>query len=146
MIGKDALTKRLQELYLYSLYGFSVELRPLSMMLKPEETLNFLCRGRLDGVRQMIAVTDARIIFISSPMLAKGQVRVVDRRAVNSHSVSRILLGSSIKFNTDKDVYEMAGVPAKVLDLFEWAMEQPVKLIPGLNITKSQLKKLKEDQ
>lgn len=146
MIDKNALVKRLQELYLYSLYGFSVELRPLSMMLKPEETLNFLCRGRLEGVRQMIAVTDARIIFISSPMLAKGEVRVVDRRAVNNHSVSKIFLCSSIRFNTDDAIYEMSGVPAKLLDLFEWAMEQPVKLIPGLNITKNQLRKLKKEQ
>lgn len=133
MVSKDSIIKRLQELYLYSLYGFSSELKPLAMMLKPEETANFFCRGIYNGVRQMLVITDARIIFINAPRLSSGVVNVVNRDAVRGYSVSKIMFNNSVRFSTDTDVYEMTRVPGKILDLFEWALEQPVKYISGVS-------------
>ncbi|MDD4007803.1 MAG: hypothetical protein PHO44_07460 [Sphaerochaetaceae bacterium] len=140
MVSKDALIKRLQELYLYSLYGFSSELKPLSMILDPGETVNFFARGLHDGTRQMLVITDARIIFINAPRLSTAGVKVVDRDAVTGHSVSKIMFNSCVRFSTGTDVYEMTRVPSKVLDLFEWSLEQPVKYIPGINRKKKSKK------
>lgn len=126
MAGKKEVIRRLQELYLYSLYGFSSELAPLAAMLGEGEIPNFFCRGVYDGRRQMLVITNLRVIFIYAPRLSSADVKVVRRDAVEGYSVSRIMFNNSVRFNTQDEVFEMTRVPGKVLDLFTWAMEQPL--------------------
>lgn len=140
MVSNAVIIKRLQELYLYSLYGFSSELKALASILKPEETPNFFARGLYNGIRQMLVITDARVLLVYSPRLARGEVKVIDRQAVTGYSVSKIMFNNSVRFNTDTDVFEMRHVPGKVLDLFNWAMEQPI-----LSLGKKKKKKTGED-
>lgn len=121
MVSKNAIIKQLQDLYLYSLYGFSKELKPLASILNPDEKINFVARGLYQGSRQMMVVTSKRVIIIDGRF---GNVKVIKLNAIINYSVTKVLFASAVRFNTEYEVFEMTNVPRKVLDLFIWAMEQ----------------------
>ncbi|MFA6846408.1 MAG: PH domain-containing protein [Sphaerochaetaceae bacterium] len=124
---KDNVIKRLQELYLYDLYGFRLELKPLAELLNIGEILNCVATGVYKGRRRMIAVTDYRVLVIASSVLAATEVFIIQRSAITSYSVKKRLIGSNLHLETAKETYVFTNTQKRILDLFLWALGLPVK-------------------
>lgn len=123
---KQDITRRMQELYVYDLYGFRLEVKALASIVYPYETINSFATGIHDGLRKMVVVTGYRLIIVSRRLVGGVEVIVIPRTRITSHSYERRWFTSSIEFESEEGHYHFRNVSRRVLELFEWAMEQPI--------------------
>lgn len=123
--GLREIRDRMQELYVYDLYAFRTEVKPLASLLYPLETINCFAMGIHEGRRKLVVVTYYRIIIISTSFGSPAQIIEIPREAVSDPSYTKRFFTSSISFTADGDRYTFTLVSRRVLELFVWAVEQP---------------------
>jgi len=122
---KDIIT-RMQELYVYDLYGFRTETKALASVLYPYETINCFATGIYQGRRRMLVVTIYRIIIVASNLVSPADIITIRREAITQHAFHKRFFTSSIEFSTAEEHYELKNVSRRVLEMFSWAVEQPL--------------------
>lgn len=127
IMDKKSLEERLRELNLYSEYYHRLELKILSSLLPYDEKLYCIFTGIYKGTRVLVAVTDYRIIIVSSGVLAQTNVTVIKRSSVSSFKFNRKFLFSSVLIKAGEETYEFLQVQGKREKLFNQAMQMPVK-------------------
>ncbi|MCY1151050.1 MAG: hypothetical protein OWP43_01370 [Sphaerochaetaceae bacterium] len=126
-MDKKDIISRLQELYIYDLYGFKTELKPLALILLVDETINCVATAILDGKRRFVCITDYRIIILFTPVVGTGESTIIKRKAVVDFEANKKILNSSFKITTDEKEYIFRNTQRRIIDLFLWAMKQPIK-------------------
>ncbi len=127
-MNRNDLDKRLRELGIYSDFYMRRELKALPQLLQEGEQLNCILTGVHDAERKMLAVTDRRLIVIFAAALSAGDVKVIPREAVGDWHFEKKLLFSSVRFSTQSGTeFVFTNTQGSLRDLFEWAMQQPVK-------------------
>lgn len=124
---KKDIIERLQELYIYDLYGFKKELKPLSMLLYIDEKINCVATAIIDGKRRFVCVTDYRVIILFTPIVGINENTVVLRKAIVDYSAEKKFFNSSFSFSTKDKTFSFKNTQKRIIDLFLWAMEQPIK-------------------
>jgi len=124
---KQDINDRLSELGIYSAYYYRLETKVLAKMLNPDEKLLCVLTGVYKGSRQMLAVTDFRMIIIQAGAISAGQVKVVKRKALTSWNFNKRFLLSVVTFSTDKETFEFRQTQAARKDLFDKAMNTEIK-------------------
>lgn len=66
MASIGSIRERMQELYVYDLYGFRSENKALAGTLYPHEKINSFAVGLHEGLKKMLVVTTHRLIIIRS--------------------------------------------------------------------------------
>ena len=122
---RQDIRRRMQELYVYDLYGFRPEIKALASIVYPYETINCFATGINDGLRRLVVVTGYRIIIVARRLIGGGEVNVIPRSEVTSHSFEKRWFTSSIEFESEQGHFLFRNVSRRVLELFDWAMEQP---------------------
>ncbi len=126
--NRDHIVQRMKELYVYDLYGLRRELKPLSQVLYTGEPLNCFATGVMEGLRRLLAVTDSRVIIIGNHIGSPSDIDIIPRNDITEHSATKKLFASSIEFKTSTGAhYVLTAVSRRVLDLFNWALDQPIK-------------------
>lgn len=126
--SRDYVIQRMKELYVYDLYGLRRELKPLSRILYIDEPINCFATGVMNGLRRLLVVTDSRVIIIGNHIGAPSDIDIIPRNDIIAHSVTKKFFASSIEFMTsNKANYLLTAVSRRVLDLFNWALDQPIK-------------------
>jgi len=120
------IRSRMQELYVYDLYGFRPEIKALATIVYPYETINCFATGIREGLRRLVVVTGYRVIIISRRLVGGVEVTVIPRERIISHSYEKRFFTSSIEFESEEGTFHFRNVSRRVLELFEWAMEQPI--------------------
>lgn len=123
---KQDIIQRMQELYVYDLYGFRPEIKALTAIVYPYETINSFATGILDGLRRLVVVTGYRVIIIGRRLAGGGEVVVIPRTAITAHSYEKRWFSSTISIESSEGNYVFRGVSRRVVELFDWAMEQPI--------------------
>ncbi|MCF0238251.1 MAG: PH domain-containing protein [Sphaerochaetaceae bacterium] len=118
------LDHRLQELGINDLYGFRLELKPLGTVLKENEVLNCVVTGLINGVRQLLAITDSRIILVNSGVLRQGEITVIKGSGVKSWKFNKKFLLSSIEIETSEKIYIFKNTQRRIASLFDRAMKE----------------------
>ena len=127
-MNRNDLDKRLRELGIYSDFYMRRELKALPQLLEEGEQLNCILTGVHEAERKMLAVTDRRLIVIFAAALSAGAVKVIPREAVGDWHFEKKLLFSSVSFSTSSGTaFTFTNTQGSLKDLFEWAMQQPVK-------------------
>ena len=127
-MNRNLLDKRLRELGLYSSFYLRKEMKPLAQLLAEGEQLNCILTGVHEANRKMLAVTDRRLIVIFAAALSPGDIKVIPRDAVGDWHFEKKLLFSSVSFSTQSGTaFTFTNTQGSLKDLFEWAMQQPVK-------------------
>lgn len=124
---KKDIIERLQELYIYDLYGFKKELKPLSMLLYIDEKINCVATAIIDGKRRFVCVTDYRVIILFTPIVGINENTVVLRKAIVEYSAEKKFFNSGFSFSTKDKTFSFKNTQKRIIDLFLWAMEQPIK-------------------
>lgn len=127
IMDKKYLEDRLRELGIYSEYYHRLELKLLAQVVPYDEQINCILTGVYEGSRRLCAVTQSRILIISSGVLDQKGGIVIPRNKVTSWNFDKKFLLSSASFTADGKKYEFKQTQAGRKDLFEWAMNQPVK-------------------
>lgn len=120
------IRSRMQELYVYDLYGFRPEIKALTAIVYPYETINSFATGIHDGLRRLVVVTGYRVIIIGRRLAGGGEVIVIPRTAITSHSYKKRWFSSTISIESEEGDYIFTNVSRRVVELFDWAMEQPI--------------------
>ena len=127
-MNRNDLDKRLRELGIYSDFYMRRELKALPQLLEEGEQLNCILTGVHEAERKMLAVTDRRLIVIFAAALSPGNIKVIPRDAVGDWHFEKKLLFSSVSFSTRSGTaFTFTNTQGSLKDLFEWAMQQPVK-------------------
>ena len=127
-MNRNDLDKRLRELGIYSDFYMRRELNSLPQLLEEGEQLNCILTGVHEAERKMLAVTDRRLIVIFAAALSPGAIKVIPREAVGGWHFEKKLLFSSVSFSTQSGTaFTFTNTQGSLKDLFEWAMQQPVK-------------------
>ena len=127
-MNRNDLDKRLRELGIYSDFYMRRELKALPQLLEEGEQLNCILTGVHEAERKMLAVTDRRIIVVFAVALSPGDIKVIPREAVGDWHFEKKLLFSSVSFSTRSGTaFTFTNTQGSLKDLFEWAMQQPVK-------------------
>ena len=127
-MNRNDLDKRLRELGIYSDFYMRRELKALPQLLEEGEQLNCILTGVHEAERKMLAVTDRRLIVIFAAALSPGDIKVIPRDAVGDWHSEKKLLFSSVSFSTRSGTaFTFTNTQGSLKDLFEWAMQQPVK-------------------
>ena len=127
-MNRNDLDKRLRELGIYSDFYMRRELKALPQLLEEGEQLNCILTGVHEAERKMLAVTDRRLIVIFASALSPGAIKVIPRDAVGDWHFEKKLLFSSVSFSTRSGTaFTFTNTQGSLKDLFEWAMQQPVK-------------------
>ena len=127
-MNRNDLDKRLRELGIYSDFYMRRELKALPQLLEEGEQLNCILTGVHEAERKMLAVTDRRLIVIFAAALSPGAIKVIPRDAVGDWHFEKKLLFSSVSFSTRSGTaFTFTNTQGSLKDLFEWAMQQPVK-------------------
>ncbi len=126
--GLREIRERMQELYVYDLYGFRTEIKPLASVLYPLETINCFAMGIHEGKRKLIVVTYYRIIIVSTSFGSPAQITEIPREAVGEPSYKKRFFTSSISFTADGKVHTFSLVSRRVLELFVWAVQLPAPI------------------
>ena len=127
-MNRNDLDKRLRELGIYSDFYMRRELKALPQLLEEGEQLNCILTGVHEADRKMLAVTDRRLIVIFAAALSPGAIKVIPREAVRDWHFEKKLLFSSVSFSTRSGTaFTFTNTQGSLKDLFEWAMQQPVK-------------------
>ncbi len=124
---KNDIILRLQELYIYDLYGFKKELKPLASLLYIDEKINFMATAIFDGKRRLVCITDYRIIILFIPIIGSAESTIVKRKAVVDYQAKEKFFTSWFSFNTKGQSFLFKNTQKRIIDLFLWAMEQPIK-------------------
>ena len=126
-MNKKDIISRLQELYIYDLFGFKTELKPLSMILNIDETFNCMATGIHEGKRRLICVTEYRVIILATPVLGAVESTIIKRKAVVNFEADKKFFTSWLSVTTKDQTYLFRHTQKKIIDLYLWAMEQPIK-------------------
>lgn len=124
---KNDIIERLQELYIYDLYGFKRELKPLAMILNIDETINCMATGIIDGKRRLVCITDYRVIILFVPAVGIPENTVIIRDAIIDYSATEKFFTSTFSFSTSEMTFSFKNTQRRIIDLFLWSMEQPIK-------------------
>ena len=125
---RSDLDNRLRELGIYSDFYMRRELKALPQLLEEGEQLNCILTGVHEAERKMLAVTDRRLIVIFAAALSPGDIKVIPRDAVGDWHFEKKLLFSSVSFSTRSGTaFTFTNTQGSLKELFEWAMQQPVK-------------------
>jgi hypothetical protein len=124
--GSIDIRQRMQELYVYDLYGFRPEIKALARVLYPLEAINCFATGIYQGRRRMLVVTYYRIIMVTVSIGSPAEIITIHREAITHHTYHRRFFTSSIEFGTNDSNYELTMVSRRVLELFSWAIELPL--------------------
>ena len=124
---KNDVLERLSQLGIYSDYYYRLEIKPLSRLLNLDEKLNCVLTGIYDGTRQLVAVTDYRILIIGAGVISEGNVTVIKRNAVKSWKFTRRFLLSNVEIETDDKVFLIRQTQAGREKLFNEARNEPVR-------------------
>lgn len=126
--SRDYVIQRMKELYVYELYGLRRELKPLSRILYIDEPINCFATGVMNGLRRLLVVTDSRVIIIGNHIGSPSDIDIIPRNDIVAHSATKKFFASSIEFTTSNNAhYLLTAVSRRVLDLFNWALDQPIK-------------------
>ncbi len=127
-MNRNDLDKRLRELGIYSDFYMRKELKALVQLLEEGEQLNCVLTGVHEAERKMLAVTDRRLIVIFAAALSPGDIKVIPREAVGDWHFEKKLLFSSVSVSTKSGTaFTFTNTQGSLKELFEWAMQQPVK-------------------
>ena len=118
--------ERMQELYVYDLYGFRTEAKVLASVLYPHEVVNCFATGIHEGKRKMLVVTVYRIIVISTAFASSPDIITIPREEISHPMVVKRFFFSSISFEVYSKEFLFTLVSQRVLDVFLWALEQPI--------------------
>ncbi len=124
---KKDIIERLQELYIYDLYGFKRELKALSMILLLDEKINCVATAIIEGKRRFVCVTDYRVIILFTPIVGIPENTVVLRKAIVDYSAEKKFFKSGFSFSTKDMNFKFRNTQKRIIDLFLWSMEQPIK-------------------
>ncbi|MDD3823203.1 MAG: PH domain-containing protein [Sphaerochaetaceae bacterium] len=124
--GVKEIRERMQELYVYDLYGFRTELKTLSSILYPYEKINCFATGIFKGKRRMLVVTHYRLIILSTGFGSAPEIFAFDREHISDPRFTKRFFTSSISFDAEGKTIELAMVSRRVLELFVWAVRQPL--------------------
>jgi len=119
------IRERMQELYVYDLYAFRTELKPLAELLYPLETINCFAAGIHEKRRKFIVVTYYRVIIISTMFGNPAEITEIKRELVKNPTFKKRFFTSSISFEAEGETYSLSFVSRRVLELFVWAVTQP---------------------
>ena len=122
--GVREIKERMQELYVYDLYGFRTESKALASVLYPYETINCFATGIHKGKRRMLVVTYYRIIIISTAFATPADIVSINRELILNPTYVKRFFTSSISFEADGSKYEFSMVSRRVLEMFIWAVGQ----------------------
>lgn len=125
-VAPQDIRKRMQELYVYDLYGFRTEIKALSSILYPFETINAFATGIYKGKRRMIVVTIYRIVVVSTGLASEPDVYELRREDITGYTIKKKFFVSSISVESGEETFEFKMVSRRVLDLFGWAIDQPL--------------------
>lgn len=123
---KQSIRQRMQELYVYDLYGFRLEVKELAQLIYPHEIINCFATGVYDGLRRMVVVTGYRVIVVGRRLVGQGEILSISRKDVTDFHYTKRLFASTISFTSDGQEYRFTGVSRRVVELFGWAMQQPI--------------------
>lgn len=126
-MDKKDIISRLQELYIYDLYGFKTELKPLAMILLLDEQINCVATAVFEGKRRLICVTDYRVIIIATPIVGSTETTIIKRKAITDYKANKKIYNSNFTIATKGKEYFFKNSQRRIIDLFLWAMEQPIK-------------------
>lgn len=115
----------MQELYVYDLYGFRTEIKPLSQLLYPYETINCFATGIHQGKRKMLVVTYYRVLIISTSLGAPADIVEMKRETIEHATYEKRFFLSALSFEVEGNSYHFSMVSRRVLELFVWAINQP---------------------
>ena len=124
--GLRDIRERMQQLYVYDLYAFRPELKPLAAVLYPYEKINCFFVGIHKQKRKLVVVTHYRILIIQSTFSKPAQIVEIRREAVQNPSYKKRFFTSSIFFEAEEEEFNFALVSRRVLELFVWAVKQPL--------------------
>lgn len=124
---KKDIISRLQELYIYDLYGFKTELKPLAMILNIDETINCVATAIFEGKRRLICITDYRVIILMTPMIGSTESTIIKRKAITDYSATKKFYNSYFSLSTKDKTYLFRNTQKRIIDLYLWALEQPIK-------------------
>ena len=127
-MDKKYLEDRLRELGIYSEYYHRLELKPLASLLPYDEKVNCILTAYYAGSRRMLAVTDSRVVVVAAGPMVQTQMMVIKRKAIKSWRFNRKLLLSSVVIETDDGTFTFSQTQGGREKLFNWAMEQPIKV------------------
>lgn len=127
MASVKSVRERMQELYVYDLYGFRSENKALAGVLYPHEKINSFAVGLHEGQKKMLVVTTHRLIIIRSSIGRAPDIQAVNRELVEDPSFVKRFFTSSLSFTLHGEVFTFHMVSRRVLELFVWAVEQPLK-------------------
>lgn len=128
MASVKEIRERMQELYLYDLYGFRAENKVLASLLYPLEKINSIAVGLHEGRKKMVVVTYYRLIIIHAPIGREAEIEIFNREEITNASYNKRFFSSSILFEAKGRGYEFTMVSRRVVELFVWAVEQPAPL------------------
>lgn len=126
--GMSEIRQRMQELYVYDLYGFRTEIKPLSQLLYPYETINCFATGIHKGKRKMLVVTYYRILIISTGIGSPAEIIEIKRELVEKPNYVKRFFLSTVSFEAEGTSYNFAMVSRRILELFVWAVNQPAPI------------------
>lgn len=126
-MANSDMDQRLRDLGIYSDYYYRLELKPLSQLLSFDEKLLCVLTGVYEETRQLMAITDYRVIIISAGAVRKGEARIIKRKAVASWNFDKKFLLSSATICTADQTIVFKQTQAKRKELFEKALNSPIK-------------------
>jgi hypothetical protein len=124
--GSAGIRERMQELYVYDLYGFRPEIKALAGVLYPLEIINCFATGIYQGKRRLLVVTHYRIILVCTRFGSPAEIITIRRESLVSHAFHKRFFTSSLEFDTKDSHFELQMVSRRVLEMFSWAIEQPL--------------------
>jgi fructose-1,6-bisphosphatase len=127
MASVKSVRERMQELYVYDLYGFRSENKALAAVLYPHEKINSFAVGFHEGLRKMLVVTSHRLLIIKSSIGKTPSVQAVKRELIEEPSYTKRFFTSSLSFKLDGETFTFRMVSRRVLELFVWAVERPLE-------------------
>lgn len=122
------IRERMQELYVYDLYGFRTEIKTLAAILYPYETVNSFATGLHEGKRKLLVVTYYRIIIICTRFGTPPEILWFNREEISNPSFKKHFFTSSISFDIEGTHFLFSMVSRRVLELFVWAVNQPAPI------------------
>ena len=122
--GIREVRQRMQELYVYDLYGFRTEIKPLASALYPYETINCFATGIHQGRRKMLVVTYYRILIVSISFGSPANIIEIPREKIKNAAYTKRFFTSTLTFETAEEQYLFSMVSRRVLELFVWAVNQ----------------------
>jgi hypothetical protein len=127
MASIGSIRERMQELYVYDLYGFRSENKALAGTLYPHEKINSFAVGLHEGLKKMLVVTTHRLIIIRSSFGKTPDVQAVKRELIEEPSYTKRFFNSELSFKLHGETFTFTMVSRRVLELFVWAVEQPLE-------------------